>query len=566
MPTGGKQTGPPGGTKAIPNGVRPNKKKAKHLGCNGRERMMRRLNAGVQIDTPSTREATRQAIEKRDRAIKAKNNNRFAWLQQRKSRKLSRLKYSEKDMKATKSKIAVKIPAHAMKRQRRTHQSAPTRTIGNSPKYAPVGRAKNRTNNAKPAIKTQVTTGETMSKLKIPTHAMKRQRRTHESAPTIAIGNALKQAPVGRTKNRTEQATPIVKTNDTTEYSGPTVQTHDTTKDTGPTVKIENTTENTAPPVKTEKTTEDAGPPVKTENTTEEATPPVKTENTTEQVSPPVTGKNRSNEDSTNEKNLAAAEPPRNDMAEKLARRLNVTPVFLTDTGNSWYIHVKSWCCPVDINDFLDEWEVHSYLRKRKRLFDQYYIESRWTQCWGVDLMYGHSYSGVLPLNQGGEVLQYLMSEANELIEGLVPKEHQIPGGAYQGCLQNWYVPTDNIGMHRDSVAGKANFYPIFSLSWGGPRRFRIQSYKNPKDWREVVLNSGDLFVMGGEMQQTHQHGCPKVRKQDPKAADRINWTLRAFDGDPNDTSGNRKMQHLNPSRRKPPCMQPKCNSKVIPG
>jgi len=73
---------------------------------------------------------------------------------------------------------------------------------------------------------------------------------------------------------------------------------------------------------------------------------------------------------------------------------------------------------------------------------------------------------------------------------------------------------------------------PIFSLSWGGPRRFVLKPKKNVVGIaRDFVLRDGDLLVMGGTTQKTHKHEVPKWRKTKDHflPGKRINWTLRAF-------------------------------------
>jgi hypothetical protein len=100
----------------------------------------------------------------------------------------------------------------------------------------------------------------------------------------------------------------------------------------------------------------------------------------------------------------------------------------------------------------------------------------------------------------------------------------------YNACLQNWYTPDDTIGLHADNESIHVAGWPIFSLSWGGPRRFVLR----PRDSKsatmhEIWLQSGDLLVMGGTCQATHKHEVPKMRKKDPVTTDRINWTIRAF-------------------------------------
>ena len=81
---------------------------------------------------------------------------------------------------------------------------------------------------------------------------------------------------------------------------------------------------------------------------------------------------------------------------------------------------------------------------------------------------------------------------------------------------------------------------PIFSLSWGGTRRFLFRSKeKNDTDGDdgrrrrekiELWLESGDLLIMGGTCQETHKHELPNVRSTiDPATSNRINWTVRGI-------------------------------------
>ena len=47
---------------------------------------------------------------------------------------------------------------------------------------------------------------------------------------------------------------------------------------------------------------------------------------------------------------------------------------------------------------------------------------------------------------------------------------------------------------------------PIFSVSWGGTRRFLFRDKPSDKVVAELVLKDGDLLVMGGLCQKTHKH------------------------------------------------------------
>jgi len=113
----------------------------------------------------------------------------------------------------------------------------------------------------------------------------------------------------------------------------------------------------------------------------------------------------------------------------------------------------------------------------------------------------------------------------------------------YNGCLQNWYLPEHSIGLHADDQRAMKPVIPIFSLSWGGPRRFLFRAKSaylsgtaQPSPITataakvELLLRDGDLLVMGGTCQKTHKHEVPKLRKtMDLPTSRRINWTIRAF-------------------------------------
>jgi Alkylated DNA repair protein len=43
-------------------------------------------------------------------------------------------------------------------------------------------------------------------------------------------------------------------------------------------------------------------------------------------------------------------------------------------------------------------------------------------------------------------------------------------------------------------------------------------------------VKEGDVLVMGGNCQSTHNHSVPKPRKREPKE-DRISFTFRCFAG-----------------------------------
>jgi alkylated DNA repair dioxygenase AlkB len=108
--------------------------------------------------------------------------------------------------------------------------------------------------------------------------------------------------------------------------------------------------------------------------------------------------------------------------------------------------------------------------------------------------------------------------------------DNEIVSDYYNACLQNWYLPDDTIGRHADDERDLLPRWPIFSLSWGGTRRFVLRPKSQTTQKTEFWLKDGDLLVMGGRTQETHYHEVPKRRMtMDPTTGRRINWTIRAF-------------------------------------
>jgi len=221
--------------------------------------------------------------------------------------------------------------------------------------------------------------------------------------------------------------------------------------------------------------------------------------------------------------------PCESSVAEKLAARLHTRPVYLTPDKASWYLHVKQWMpsSTTSPSQFAQEWQLHPSQRHALKLFGKTVYENRWSQSWGVSYPYSGATNVARPMEESTMVPQ-LLERANRLTEGLLHHKEDSP--PYNGCLQNWYEPDHTIGLHADDEKALRPEFPIFSLSWGGTRRFLLRSRANKKEKTQVWLADGDLLVMGGTCQRTHQHEVPKFRKtMDPPTSDRINWTIRAF-------------------------------------
>lgn len=82
-----------------------------------------------------------------------------------------------------------------------------------------------------------------------------------------------------------------------------------------------------------------------------------------------------------------------------------------------------------------------------------------------------------------------------------------------------WYrTGADSVAPHGDRIARDRPKAIVATVSLGAARKFLIKS-KSGGPSRSFSLGHGDLVVMGGTSQRTHEHGVPKVSKADPRIA-----------------------------------------------
>jgi alkylated DNA repair dioxygenase AlkB len=104
----------------------------------------------------------------------------------------------------------------------------------------------------------------------------------------------------------------------------------------------------------------------------------------------------------------------------------------------------------------------------------------------------------------------------------------------FNQCLVNWYEASHYIAAHSDDERQLVDGAPIFSLSWGMCRRFKLTSRDKSKSSSVkslcIDLDDGDLLVMGGTCQKTHKHEVPPIpKKEQAISGSRINFTCRCF-------------------------------------
>mmetsp|Transcript_54397 Transcript_54397/g.69923 ORF Transcript_54397/g.69923 Transcript_54397/m.69923 type:complete len:264 (+) Transcript_54397:18-809(+) len=219
-----------------------------------------------------------------------------------------------------------------------------------------------------------------------------------------------------------------------------------------------------------------------------------------------------------------------NEQAEKLANSIAISSskdakiIYLTKTGESWIVLVRGFLPSPSKEVFNEQWALHPQVYHKLKVFGKIVSERRYSQSWGYSYKYSGSVNHARSIDDSPFV-QVLINTANDLVGGR----------PYNGCLQNWYEPEHYIGLHSDDEKRLQLGVPIFSLTWGGTRRFTFHPRSEKSDLsisktNEFWLHDGDLVIMGGTTQQTHKHEIPKFRiTKDEKTSKRINWTIRAF-------------------------------------
>ncbi len=154
-------------------------------------------------------------------------------------------------------------------------------------------------------------------------------------------------------------------------------------------------------------------------------------------------------------------------------------------------------------------WEVH-----RIRMFGRQ-VDSPRLSCWMGDPAARYRYSGTEFVPQPWH-------------PALLPLRDQLAafcGHAFNSVLLNRYRDGDDgMGWHSDNEPELGPAPVIASLSLGAGRRFLLRRRDDHAKKAEVLLDHGDLLVMGGQTQRLYQHGLPKSARP---LAERLNLTFR---------------------------------------
>jgi alkylated DNA repair dioxygenase AlkB len=84
----------------------------------------------------------------------------------------------------------------------------------------------------------------------------------------------------------------------------------------------------------------------------------------------------------------------------------------------------------------------------------------------------------------------------------------------------------DSMGFHRDDEMRWLDRTVVAGLAFGATRSFQLVK-RSGGSITEIVMASGDLYVMGGRCQVDWYHGVPKVAECGPKISAVWRWTAK---------------------------------------
>jgi len=186
--------------------------------------------------------------------------------------------------------------------------------------------------------------------------------------------------------------------------------------------------------------------------------------------------------------------------------------LHLPDARVHWHRH---WL-PRDAADHLqrtlrDEvpWQVH-----RIRMFGRQ-VDSPRLSCWMGDPAARYRYSGT----------EFVPEPWHPALLPLRDQLGAFCGHAFNSVLLNRYRDGDDgMGWHSDNEPELGPAPVIASLSLGAGRRFLLRRRDDHAKKADVLLEHGDLLVMGGQTQRHYQHSLPKSARP---LAERLNLTFR---------------------------------------
>ncbi|WP_353778152.1 alpha-ketoglutarate-dependent dioxygenase AlkB [Winogradskyella sp. 3972H.M.0a.05] len=148
------------------------------------------------------------------------------------------------------------------------------------------------------------------------------------------------------------------------------------------------------------------------------------------------------------------------------------------------------------------------------KVFGKVYAQPRLTALYGESDK-SYSYSGITMLPH---------TFTNDLMD-IKNKVETFTDCKFSTVLLNLYRDgSDSNGWHADNEKELGNNPVIASVSFGAPRWFHFKHRTIKTEKHKILLESGSLLIMKGEMQHHWLHQIPKTKKP---VGERINLTFR---------------------------------------
>lgn len=161
----------------------------------------------------------------------------------------------------------------------------------------------------------------------------------------------------------------------------------------------------------------------------------------------------------------------------------------------AWVDHAPGWLCGADT---LFQWLLENapWEATTQVLFDKTVVTPRLVASFG----------------RGGTPLP----EALEAIRSALQQRYQRD---FDSVGANLYRDgRDSVAWHGDRIARVVKDPMVATVSLGYPRRFVLRP-RGGKTELSLLLQPGDLVVMGGTAQRTYQHTVPKVASAGPRVS-----------------------------------------------
>ncbi len=171
---------------------------------------------------------------------------------------------------------------------------------------------------------------------------------------------------------------------------------------------------------------------------------------------------------------------------------------------------------PQQCNDYFERLSKEiTWKRDKLVMFGKEIITDRKVAWYGSD-PFEYTYSNK---TKTAALFTPLLLDIKEMIE-------TVTNETYNSCLLNFYHNGDEgMGWHADNEKELVKNSSIASLSIGADRRFLFK-HRESKKKVEIVLESGSILDMKGEIQENWLHSLPKSKKI---ISPRINLTFRMY-------------------------------------